>query len=215
MSRAPASAAFLLFLGLSSGIVVGPAIYEQDDFGDISLQEFTYSLSADCTAGTITSIVMNESNKPVRDAHTYLKYIDFSAPLISSKTTDKDGLALHKLPGDVKLMRGLFILVIEKTGYRIKEVHFDLYPCFHNGSLPPKPPPPPPKNTTQTKPPVFIVNPPPKNNTTIITVPNITNATNETGNGKPEAGPFACPSLFMPLLLTLLIVNGHLQKGIT
>lgn len=133
----------LLLFSVSSvctALVVGPKIYEQDDFGDPLLPEFTYSLSTDCNASTISLIVMNESNKPVAEAHTYLKYVDFSTPLISNMKSDKDGFALIRLPGNVKLMRGLFILVIEKHGFRSKEVHFDLSPCFTNGTAPATPP---------------------------------------------------------------------------
>lgn len=199
------AAALLLLAFIAHGIIVGPAIYEQDDFGDIAWSEFTYSLSADCTAATITTIVMNESNKPVKDANAYLKYIDFSSPLIGSAVSDKDGYVLHKLPGDVKLMRGLFILVIEKKGYRTKEVHFDLYPCFHNGSMPPKPAPPAPPpvkpqpTTNATKPP----------NDTVITVPPPA-ANNTTDPGDAPAQAPLCPLGI--LLLAIPFINFYQEK---
>ncbi len=127
---------------------VGPRIFEQDDFGDPAWAQFTYSISADCNASTISLYVMNASNRPVADANAYLKYVDFSTPLLSSTKTDKDGFTLIRLPGNVRLMRGLFILVIEKKGYRSKEIHFDLGPCFGAPALPPKPP----ANQTQNAP---------------------------------------------------------------
>ncbi|MFH0737941.1 MAG: hypothetical protein V1827_05010 [Candidatus Micrarchaeota archaeon] len=153
----------ILFIGVCGAAVVGPRIYEQDDFGDIIFKEFAYSISADCVASRIDLYVYNESLKPVPGVNTYLKYIDFSSPLLSSAVTDKDGYSLHKLPGQVTLMRGLFILVIEKTGYRSKEVHFDLSPCWKNYTQPAQPPskPPPEQNAT-----------PPQN-----------------GSGDPDAGP--------------------------
>ena len=199
----------LLLFGASNALIVGPAIYEQDDFGDIAWSEFTYSLSADCTAGTITTIVMNESNKPVKDATVFLQYIDFSTPLIGAVKSDKDGYAFHKLPGQVQLMRGFFVLVIEKAGFRSKEVHFDLYPCFHNGSLPPRPPPPAPP---PVKPPPVVNTTKP--NITNITVPeppapNVTNRTNETG--KAEDGP-DIPCLPAMALLAALFINFKFLK---
>ncbi|MEW6035953.1 MAG: hypothetical protein AB1529_05040 [Candidatus Micrarchaeota archaeon] len=202
----------LLLAGLCSAAVVGPRIYEQDDFGDISWSEFTYSISADCTASTISLIIMNESNKPVADAQTYLKYIDFSSPLLSNVKSDKDGLALHRLPGQVTLMRGLFVLVIEKKGYRSKEVHFDLSPCFGNYTVPP-PPANPPQNGTAgngsaAPPPVQ----PPKNNTTTINVPPPANATNGSGDDGPGAVP-AQPSICPPALALLLLIFFKPIKG--
>lgn len=139
MAKMLALVMLLLVIGCCSALVVGPRIYEQDDFGDISLSEFTYSISTDCTAAAITVVVMNESLKPVMGANTYLKYVDFATPLMGSGVSDKDGRVLLKLPGNVNLMRGLFILVIEKKGYRGKEVHFDLSPCIYNTTNPAKP----------------------------------------------------------------------------
>jgi hypothetical protein len=197
-------AAFLLFLSfLSNAIIVGPAIYEQDDFGDISWSEFTYSISADCTAGTVTTIVMDESNDPVKDANVYLQYIDFSTPLIGSAVSDKDGYVLHKLPGQVKLMKGFFVLGIQKKGYRSKEVHFDLYPCFHNGSMPPKPPPPKPPETKP--PPTVNVTKPPGNGSVNITVPAAPVANNTTNQTNPTPSPTnsICPAAFLLLFLAV------------
>jgi hypothetical protein len=203
MGRAAILLIALALSGLSAAMVVGPAIYEQDDFGDPALAQFTYSLSADCTASTISMIIMNGSNKPVKDANTYLKYVDFSSPLLSSVVTDKDGFALHKLPGNVQLMRGLFILVIEKKGFRNKEVHFDLYPCFHNGTLPPALQPKPRNTTNQTAPPPTIIietPPPPPDN---ATGPAEEPEQNATEGGQPDGGgsPLCAPAAGAALLL--------------
>lgn len=168
--------------GISGALVIGPRIYEQDDLGDPALTEFTYSLSADCNASTISAYILNESNGPVRDASAYLKYVDFSTPLMSSTKTDKDGFTLIRLPGNVMLMRGLFILVIEKKGFRNKEVHFDLSPCWGGSQFPPKP------QTNQTQNATNHTTPPapPSNNTTAVPPPAnntvMQNASNMSGN---------------------------------
>ena len=121
--------------------IVAAKIYEQRDFGTLSLDEFLYSLNVDCTAGTIKIIVMDENFSRVQEANTYLKYIDFAQPLISTVETDKDGIAVHRLPGNVKLMRGFFIMVIQKSGFRNKEIHFDISGCYIDGPvIQPKPP---------------------------------------------------------------------------
>ncbi|MFN7991279.1 MAG: hypothetical protein U0R44_03940 [Candidatus Micrarchaeia archaeon] len=208
--------AALVFLSLFSFVhafVVGPAIYEQKDFGSEDLHQFTYSLSADCNASVINAVIYDEKNKPVGDVNLLLSYIDFAQPLLRNVNTDKDGLAVLKLPGQVSLMRGMFILVIQKTGYMNKEVHFDLYPCFHNGSLPPKPPKPAPKpaNTTNQTIPA-----PPKNNSTNTppaantTKTNLTNATgNRTETPGSGAAP-ACPGAFAVILsIASLAISGR------
>jgi hypothetical protein len=194
---------FFAIIGLSQAATIAPRIYEQDDFGDPIFKQFTYSISTDCTAATIQIYVLNASNKPVQNAGTYLKYIDFSSPLLSHADSDKDGYTLHRLPGQVTLMRGLFILVIEKNGYRSKEVHFDLSPCWTNYTYPQPPPPKPPgQNGTQ----------PPQNSTNGTT--NTTNGGSGSnmswgdgnGNGSQDGvdgndTPALCPASFVLLLL--------------
>ncbi len=147
----------VLLLPLASADIIAPTIYEQKDLGPTAFEEFTYSISVDCTAGTVRVIVMDESLKPVKGADSFLKYIDFAQPLISSVESDKDGFVLHKLPGDVKLMRGFFVLVIQKNEYRSKEIHFDIGRCYSD-YVPPSPPqqeePAPQPNETSPPPPV-------------------------------------------------------------
>ncbi len=195
-------------------LAVGPRIYEQKDLGNIDLAQFTYSLSTECNESTISAYVMNESNKPIQEANIYLKYVDFSTPLMSSSKTDKDGFTLIRLPGNIRLMRGLFIMVIEKKGYRNKEIHFDLSPCFGGSTLPP--PPTNPSNqttntTNQTGPPYppannSTTNPPPGNNT--LPANNATNQTNQSGagdgNGVPGPAPL-CPAAAGLLLIVLAL----------
>ncbi|MFH0884681.1 MAG: carboxypeptidase-like regulatory domain-containing protein [Candidatus Micrarchaeota archaeon] len=195
----------------SSALTIGPMIYEQKDLGDIGLSEFTYSLSADCNASTISAYIFNETNRPVRDANIYLKYVDFSSPLMSNTKTDKDGYSLIRLPGNVKLMRGLFIMVVEKKGYRNKEIHFDLSPCWGGNPIPPKPNQT--MNTTnatnQTGPPK-----PPSNNSTSIPpanasgnqTPGANGTGNGTGNGGAEPASPICPSAMAITGLSLLVL---------
>lgn len=160
---------------ISNAVTIGPRIYEQKDMGDPMLEDFTYSLSVDCTAAAINLIVMDDNTARVQDANAYLKYIDFSSPLIANGETDKDGFVVLKLPGDVKLMRGLFILVIEKKGFRNKEIHFDITGCLTNTSwIPPAVPVTPKPNYTYNPPPSY----PPNQNT----------SGNHTGNGNQSGG---------------------------
>ncbi len=204
--------AFLILIaGLSSALVVGPVIYEQKDFGNLGDSQFTYSLSADCNASVITAVFYNGSAEKVEGANVLLSYVDFAQPLLANKMTDKDGTVLLKLPGDVSLMRGLFIMVVQKSGFKSKEIHFDLYPCLHNGSLPPKPPPPPKNNSTGPLPVVTVVGdegnidistpqPPASQN---ASPQGGANGTNQSGTPAPGPQlPGICPSaLLLPSIL--------------
>lgn len=203
---------FLLFLlSISSAIIIGPRIYEQEDFGDISLEEFTYSLSVDCSNGQINAIVMDGNNTPVGGADTYLRYVDYAQPLISSTETLGDGTAVHDLPGKVSFMRGLFILVIHKDGFRGKEVHFDILGCLTNQTwIPPpppvvSPPPPPVRNATNAS--------LPQQNQTVPDITNDTTGENGTEALADEAEEDAAPYIAgIFVSLTILLVAIYLWK---
>jgi 5-hydroxyisourate hydrolase-like protein (transthyretin family) len=131
---------FVFIFGLAEALVVGPAVIEQKDMGSSSLPTLIYSLSVDCNASSITAIVTDgTTNQPVQGVDTYLSYVDFTTQLLTHEVTDHDGYIVDKLPGQTALMQGMFILDLQKYGYQSKEVHFDLYPCLHNGQLPPLP----------------------------------------------------------------------------
>lgn len=194
----------LLLLPLVFAENVAPTIYEQRDLGPPAFEEFTYSISVDCTAATIRAYVMDEDNKVVQGADTYLKYIDFAQPLISSVESDKDGFVLHKLPGNVKLMRGFFVLVIQKTDYRSKEIHFDINRCWSDEDVP-QPPEPPEQNVS---PPPANVTPPDEPEITIPEAPNTGNASiaeNLTNMTEAEPAGEEGGSLCAPLLGLLIL----------
>ncbi len=203
---------FLLLLApLVFAETIAPTIYEQRDFGTLSKDEFTYSISVDCTAAAVRAYVMDENIDPVEGANTYLKYIDFAQPLISSVESDKDGFVLHKLPGNVKLMRGFFALVIQKSEFRSKEIHFDINRCWSNATVP-QPPTPAPKN--ETKPPP--VTPPPIINTTVPNVTNTANMTNLSNDSNYTATEDngEAPELCAGFLALLMICGLLTPRGV-
>lgn len=217
--RGMAALLLLLLLPLLHANVVAPTIYEQEDLGDGTvLSDFTYSLSVDCTAATISIIVMDSHNTPVEGADTYLKYVDFSSPLIAQGQTDREGFRLDKLPGSSLLMRGLFILVIEKKGFRNKEVHFDISGCYSNKTTTQPPPAAkPPANNTTTAPPA---NSSPPFNYTSLPAANTTNmsGTNQSGNASaalPESVSKACPFalLAIALIISAIAIFKFIKRG--
>lgn len=193
----PHGKALLLILLISvaaHAVIVGPFIYEQKDLGDPMFSEFLYSMSVDCTEATISLMVMNESHGPVEGASTYLKYIDYSSPVLDSGRTDRNGMVVFDLPGNTSFMRGLFIVVMEKKGVRTKEIHFDISGCYSNKSwqIPP-PPPPPAKNNTSTINQTPVNNTLPSQNSTNGSTGNATNNTNASGgSGTPGGEAGAC-----------------------
>ncbi|MBD3209968.1 hypothetical protein GF318_01150 [Candidatus Micrarchaeota archaeon] len=201
----------LLFLLLVSfSFAVAPSIHEQKNLGFYRHPEFTYSLSVNCEKGTVRVIVMDANLTKVGNASTFLKYVDYDTPLISSRKSDQNGYAIHELPGNTSLMRGLFILVLEKKGYRSKEIHFDISGCYANQTYPSPPEEeeePMAANETaganKTRPPV-------EQNTTNVSMES--NQTNETVNMTAEAEEPEAPGLCAGAGLALLLFFNVLRR---
>ncbi len=107
-------------------------IVEERSFGDEALPEFLYSINVDCSNKLIIQEIFDQDVNPVQGAKSYLKYHQYSSPLLSSKISGEEGGVVHSLPGDPKKMTHLFVIVIEKSGFRKKEVHFDIRICVES-----------------------------------------------------------------------------------
>jgi hypothetical protein len=210
---------FLLLVSFSFALYPGVVTIEPiefKDFGNASEPTFNITLQMDCLDASLKQITESDGLR-VTGVDSYLKYVQYHVPLLSSGTTDSSGVFIHKFPGNVSYYTGLFTLTVEKNGYRKKELHFDISACFVNVTEPPPPPPippPPPGNGTpgtgngqpDTPPP-----PPPlpENNVTPTPEPNLTENITEpniTGNGKPDPEPAPlCPVGF--ILLSALFVS--------
>ena len=184
-----------------------PVVYEQDDNGDISLQQFTYVLRADCSAATIDIEVKDANLTPVPNAETYLKYVDNTSPFIGKRTTDSDGSVAYQLPGNVSFMRGLFILIIQKDGYRDKEVHFDLSPCYPAPPAQKKPR----QNETNTTAPLPPKNPITPQNTSANYTNGTQNATGQDGWTLQNLPALPCPAALVLLPLSVLMFYKSLK----
>lgn len=119
---------FLVLISLAS--TIGPVIYEQRNMGFYKFPELLYVIDVDCDSAVVNLTVMDANFTKIEGVGTHIKYVDYSTPLISSEKTDGNGFVEHQLPGNTSLMRGMFILVIEKKNYRSREIHFDISRCY-------------------------------------------------------------------------------------
>jgi hypothetical protein len=192
----------LLALLFSCVSAIAPKVYEHKSLGQPFLPELLYSLSVDCENGTVHLIVMDANFTRMDNASTFLKYVDFSSPLISRMATGTEGTVAHQLPGNVSNMRGLFIMVMEKKGFRSKEIHFDILRCFGDQTYPPFPVKPVPNvsiagNETQENASVQV----PAVNLSENITQNMTNATTNQTAVEDEEQEECLPAFLLPLLL--------------
>lgn len=203
----------ILFAQVAHAAVIAPVIAEQKDMGDVGLPSLLYSMSTDCTASTVTVAVMDGNFSAIPGADTFLSYVDFSNGILSSEKTDQDGVALHKLPGNPTLMRGLFVLDIQKYGFRNKEIHFDISPCYSNSTsvLPPKPNSSTPQ-TNQTTPQQPTVNTAIPNNVSNITKNASVNQSSSPTQQNPSLCPVAALIAALTICGTFFVLIGRKRK---
>lgn len=100
--------------------------------GDYTQKQITYAITVDCDAKLINLTVMDEKIKPIANASYYVQYLDYSKTLLAANKTDEKGFGRVKLPGETKYLRGLFVMMLQKTGYKNKEIDFAINGCYSN-----------------------------------------------------------------------------------
>jgi hypothetical protein len=120
----------LLALAVSMATETELIIFEQRDLGVEYKDEFDdLYITMDCETDTIT-IYVNSGGEPVTGAVMRLLYVDYSVPLLAAGPTGSEGTFEYKLVGERDLMTGLFLVVVEKEGFKNKEAHFDIMRCI-------------------------------------------------------------------------------------
>ena len=123
---------FCFFISISNAKIIAPKIYAQNDMGDYTLKQMTYAITVDCDQKLINLTSMDEHIKILPNVSYYVQYIDYSNPLIASNKTNLNGLGIVNLPGETKFLRGLFVLFMQKSGYKNKEIDFAINGCYSN-----------------------------------------------------------------------------------
>lgn len=147
----------LLIASLASAFVVQADFLGVQETGDENLESLDVGISIDCDEKDLTVSVMGEdSEEPVAGASAFLFYTDYEYQLIATGTSDSEGIANIDVLGNRDYLTALFILRVDKSGYRSKEIEFAYEKCFEE---PPAAPPPEPEEEPE-EPEVSPVEPP-------------------------------------------------------
>ncbi|MEM4366968.1 MAG: hypothetical protein QW035_02455 [Candidatus Anstonellales archaeon] len=104
-----------------------PALTEKD-FG--SGKTMRLDVEVDCKAMKVYSTVRdNSTGEEIGGVSAYLFYADYSYQLISTAKTDAQGKAANTYVGKEELLKKMFVLRIEKSGYMSKEAQFSILQC--------------------------------------------------------------------------------------
>lgn len=210
----------LAVFSFSAAAVIPLTVFEQRDMGVEYDEVFDdVYVTMDCEENVIT-VYIKQDDKPVTGAVVRILYVDYSVPLLASGPTDIEGKLTYKLVGERNFMTGIFLVIVEKEGYRNKEAHFDIAQCIEGVEEIEEevtPPPPPPEVEPEEEPEEEIEevetppSPPPKPPEEIEEIPpspeeNVTGAEENVTGEAEEAAPL-CPLssllVFFPLLLIL------------
>ncbi|MFH0737939.1 MAG: hypothetical protein V2A68_05195 [Candidatus Micrarchaeota archaeon] len=131
---------FLVMVALGSAFSVEPAFRGIQDTGNQNLEPLDVRIIVDCDNKNMTVDVKgNESGDALSGATAFLFYTDYEYQLIGTGSTGSDGKARINVMGNMDYLTALFILRVDKPGYRSKEIEFTYQRCFE-AQAPPKPP---------------------------------------------------------------------------
>jgi hypothetical protein len=120
--------ALLLLLGVSFAQVVEADIVEEKDSGAESLPALEAALWVDCESGNAT-LTLGSNGSRVEGATVFLFRTDSAYKLLARSSTDKEGVSTVRPPGKISYLNDLYVLRIEKSGFRTKEAEFTFWNC--------------------------------------------------------------------------------------
>jgi hypothetical protein len=161
----------LLALGLAAAFSVRPEYRGVQDTGSGSIS-MDVGIMIDCDTNSLAvTVKSNDTGEPIPDASTYLFYTNYGYQALSSGKTNDAGVAAIPVTGKRDYLTSLFVLRVDKQGFRSREIEFTFKKCFEappqgNGETP--------GHGNQTT--------PPSQNITLNVSVNQTLPANQTGN---------------------------------
>ncbi|MEW6036435.1 MAG: hypothetical protein AB1529_07530 [Candidatus Micrarchaeota archaeon] len=120
--------ALLLLLGLGFAQVVEADIVEEKDTGAEAAPALVAALWLDCESGNAT-LTLSSNGSRVEGATVFLFRADSAYKLLARSSTDEEGVSTVRPQGKTPYLNDLYILRIEKSGFRTKEIEFTFWNC--------------------------------------------------------------------------------------
>lgn len=131
----------LMMAAIASAFGVQADAIDIKDTGNENLEALDVAIFIDCGLKNITAEVKGQdSEQAVAGASAYLFYTDYEYQLIATGMSDAEGRARINVLGNQDYLTALFILRIDKSGYRSREIEFSYEKCFREPPEPVLPP---------------------------------------------------------------------------
>ena len=180
LSSLPFSAfliSFLLFSTITHAFSVAPEHIEIQDTGNERLPPLNVQFVVDCDSKQINaSVISMRDGTPVSGADVFLFYTNYGYQLISTGKTGNDGIATLNVVGNMNYLTALFILRVDQSNFRSREIEFTYQKCFEGPSPGPQPTITPPQEPPQTQ---NLSQLPPVNESSENSFGNVDNVTSE------------------------------------
>jgi hypothetical protein len=89
------------------------------------------SITIDCNSKALAIEAIDGDEQPIENAKTYLFYTDYGYQALPNPgTTDADGISMMDVPGNIRFLTAMFILRVDHSDFRTKEIEFDYRKCF-------------------------------------------------------------------------------------
>ncbi len=127
------NATILLALACIAGAFsVEPDFIDVQETGNENLPSLDVRIGLDCTTKDVgVTVLSDEDGEPLDGAKAYLFYTDYTYQALPNPgTTDAEGSAVIPVPGSIRFLNAMFILRVDKQGFRSKEIQFVYEYCF-------------------------------------------------------------------------------------
>jgi len=191
----------LVLCTLSVAFMVRPTYIAMHDTGDDLLDTMEVNLTIDCDTRELIVEPSTHDGERLVGSKTYLFYTDYGYQLISTGTSDQNGISRMTVIGNIDYLRALFILRVDHNGYQSRETEFTYQKCFEA----------PPQQTEEEEPETQDTEPEAQNQTTPVTpqindtLPHSQNVTEPETDGEIEHK--ICPIGILIMGIPLLVVR--------
>jgi hypothetical protein len=120
----------LFLISMGHAAMVNADLKGVQDTGSANLPAFSFILLTDCgNPSAIVFLSNNDTGQSVPGATMFIIRTDSAYRILNRSATDDEGKGVIGVPGKLQYLNDLYVLRIEKNGYRSKEVQFTFWNC--------------------------------------------------------------------------------------
>jgi len=122
--------ALFALVSIGHAAIVAADIIEEKDTGASVLQNLSAKLLTDCGSNTVIAFLSDGGNgNPVDGATIFIFRTDSGYRILNRTLTNAEGKGVIGVPGKIQFLNDMYVLRIEKSGFRSKEIELTFWNC--------------------------------------------------------------------------------------